>query len=235
MSIPRPELRGAVVNANGQQLVALLLDVPLPLDALQLIGDGLLQAMAQDIADADTLAAKTAQALRERGIAGDRLLAAELDIARGVLQPNELRPVPVNLEELSMHLEGDQPYEAVLNEETGALMFSDPMLTGIEVPEDEPWLPIHSLGSRPGWRDMAHFTQDFDGNPQLIKQLQRVLDGRRSFRRFKDTLHRHPAALESWYAYSDERARGRAREWMADEGLKPILHRPKRAVPLTTA
>jgi uncharacterized protein UPF0158 len=53
-----------------------------------------------------------------------------------------------------------------------------------------------------------------------------------AFRRFKDVLSRWPEELRRWFAFSDERQRGRCRAWLADEGyaVSPaprLQHRPR--------
>ena len=52
----------------------------------------------------------------------------------------------------------------------------------------------------------------------LAARLERALSGRGVFRRFKDVLAESPTELQQWYAFSDERERGRARAWLATEG-----------------
>lgn len=72
-------------------------------------------------------------------------------------------------------------------------------------------------GSRDGYGDMELFTALVDDG-DLSARLERALTGRGVFRRFKDVLAESPTDLQQWYAFSDERQRGRARAWLAAEG-----------------
>ena len=53
------------------------------------------------------------------------------------------------------------------------------------------------------------------------ERLARAISGRGAFRRFKDALASTPGELERYYAFSEERQRGRARAWLAAEGHTP--------------
>lgn len=56
-------------------------------------------------------------------------------------------------------------------------------------------------------------------NPET-GELERAIQGRGAFRRFKDELHEeHPGLLPAWHAFRDARATRRAVEWLADNSL----------------
>jgi len=55
-------------------------------------------------------------------------------------------------------------------------------------------------------------------DPGRAERLSIAIRGRGAFRRFKDELARGPGELERWYAFSEERQRGRARSWLAAAG-----------------
>ena len=74
----RSELRGAVYRSDSRAVVALVGDQLLPGDALQLIGDGLMVALARQTQGAADLADACARALRRRGWDGDDELADQL-------------------------------------------------------------------------------------------------------------------------------------------------------------
>ena len=57
-----------------------------------------------------------------------------------------------------------------------------------------------------------------------VDRLGIAISGRGAFRRFKDQLSRWPELLERWYAFSEDRQRGRARAWLAGEGYAPAPH-----------
>jgi hypothetical protein len=56
-----------------------------------------------------------------------------------------------------------------------------------------------------------------------------AIHGRGAFRRFKDTICRWPGEQERWYRFSDERRRGRARQWLSFAGYRVALKRPEAA------
>ena len=87
--------------------------------------------------------------------------------------------------------------------------------------DQERWLWVTSAGSRDGYRDMERFIGSLD-DPDASEQLDRALVGRGAFRRFKDQLARWPELSDQWYAFSEDRQRGRARAWLAAEGYAPI-------------
>jgi hypothetical protein len=100
---------------------------------------------------------------------------------------------------------------------------ADPMMVGedaaIDV-EEEPdrWLRFNRTGSRDGWRDMAAFAQR-QRDVALRERLERAIEGKGAFGRFRDLVHEEDLA-EQWYAYSTDRQMGRARELLADEGIR---------------
>jgi hypothetical protein len=57
-------------------------------------------------------------------------------------------------------------------------------------------------------------------NPGRADRLAIAIDGRGAFGRFKDTISRWPEEQERWYRFSDERCRGRARQWLTDVGYR---------------
>lgn len=218
-------LRSLVVTDDGPGLVAALNQEPWPGDSLQLIGEGLVAAVRTGVDGSAKLAATCVEALRERDWDGDQELAEALEAAVGKSPTPMLRPLPVDLEELAMILEGDPvhgggridlttgevwPQSALeYAEETGEI--------GEEDDHPDRWLWVHCEGSRSGYRDMVWFIEELD-DPDLADRLSRVISGRGAFRRFKDTLSSQPELLARWYAFSNDRQRGRARSWLAAEG-----------------
>jgi hypothetical protein len=140
--------------------------------------------------------------------------------------------VPVNLRDLSDALEGDwADTGGRVDLRTGEVWppaaleydieFGESDEDGADDAEDpDRWLYIDSQGSQPGYRDMQLFIDGLT-DPEIADRLEIAIDGRGAFRRFKDVLHRWPEIEERWYAFSDERSRGRARAWLADEGYTP--------------
>lgn len=60
-------------------------------------------------------------------------------------------------------------------------------------------------------------------------RLAQAIHGRGAFRRFKDALADSDDLLARWYGLSDDRHRGRARAWLADEGYTPTPTKPSDA------
>ena len=55
-------------------------------------------------------------------------------------------------------------------------------------------------------------------DPERADRLAVAIEGRSAFGVFKDVLGRWPGEIERWYAFSEERQRGRARAWLAGAG-----------------
>lgn len=219
-------LRGAVERGDGQAVVDLL-HTRNALDVGQWAGDGLVVALDQGLPDSWAPAVRLADDLRTRSRPGDDLLADELDAARGVIDPPDLRPVPVSLGELATYLEGDPTSDEGwrIDLDTGQWWPTDPLtLIGEDPPahweDDDAWLDVRTIGSRDGWQDMSAFIDTVD-DPDLVAQLERAIHGRGAFRRFKDVLWPHEQLRHAWFRFADDRQRGRAREWLAEHGLRP--------------
>ena len=93
----RGPLQAAAFRGDGREIVRLLKRRPWPVDTLQLIGDGLLIALGQDVEGAAPLAAECVDALQVRGWEGDEELAAMLQARSGtaptpLLLPQAHRP-----------------------------------------------------------------------------------------------------------------------------------------------
>lgn len=220
------ELRVVLAEGDSERLLDVL-DQGWPGDALQLVGDALGRgAIAGPAARGSALARRCASELRSRDWEGDVELAETLEARLGIGPVRLLRPIPVDLEELSMVLEGDPvngggridlrtgevwPAAAIeYAQDSGDLDEDDDE-------DDDRWLWVTSEGSRGGYRDMELFTALLE-DADLVARLERALVGRGVFRRFKDVLAESPTDLQRWYAFSDERQRGRARAWLAAEG-----------------
>jgi hypothetical protein len=224
-------LRSLVVRGDGAGLVAALSQEPWPGDSLQLIGEGLLAAVRGGTDGSAELALDCVSALQERRWDGDRELVEVLEAALGKGPTPLLRPLPVDLEELSMILEGD-PVQGGgrIDLATGQVWPQSALDYAEEVGEAEDedpdrWLWVDCEGSRSAYQDMVWFIEKLD-DQSLADRLARAISGRGAFRRFKDTLFDRPDLMTQWYAFSGDRQRGRARSWLAAEGYTPT--RPQR-------
>jgi hypothetical protein len=222
------ELRSLVVRGDHAGLVATLSRAPSPADSLQLIGDGLLAAVRDGTEGSADLAQECVNALGERRWAGDQELAQVLDAALGNGPTPMFRLLPVDLEELSMILEGDPVQGGGRIDLRTGEVWPQPAIEyateagEIDEDDDDPerWLWVECEGSHDGYRDMEWFIDDLD-DAQLADRLVRAISGRGAFGRFKDTLSERPELMTRWLAFSNDRQRGRARSWLATEGYLP--------------
>ncbi|RSN66050.1 hypothetical protein DMH01_06900 [Amycolatopsis sp. WAC 04182] len=78
---------------------------------------------------------------------------------------------------------------------------------------------IEPLPSSVWYQDMADFAAGLS-DERAGERLSRALSGKGAFRRFKNELHdRYPHLVPVWNAFSDNRAKLRAVEWLADNTL----------------
>lgn len=228
----RREVRGAVHRGAGADVVAHL-DPETWTHVLQLVGDGLLAALAQRVDGAEPLAAACADALRERDWTGDGELADQLDVVLGRAPTPMLRPLPVDLDDLSAALGGDEigggaridlRTGEVLPEFVIELMVEQGELDEDDEADPDRWLPVWCDASRAAYRDMEVFI-DTVADADRARRLSVAIDGKGAFRRFKDVVGRWPDELERFLALKDDRERGRARAWLADAGYRPVRPR----------
>jgi hypothetical protein len=217
------ELRGAVYR--GDPSIVDLVRGRLTDAVLQLAGDGLLDAVTHEVAGAAELATRCAAALTERGWHGDEELADQLNAAAGSSVTPLLRPVSVDLEELASLMEGDLlAGGGRIDLKTGecypdSFGYQDDDVDDDNDDQEDRWLYVQCVGSHDGYRDMELFIAALD-KPEIADRLQIAVNGKGAFRRFKDVLSRWPEEFERYYLLSNERQRGRAREWLAAEGYR---------------
>ncbi len=90
-----------------------------------------------------------------------------------------------------------------------------------EDPDDAPdrWHFVPCQGSQAAWRDMSSFVESEVEDPSARQRLGDAINGRGAFRRFGTIVREYPDLREAWFAYRDERAHERARQWLVDQGL----------------
>lgn len=219
------ELREGIAAADAGRFLAAVMGRDID-DALQQVGAGIPMALEQRRREAEPVAVSVVNRLAWRGGAGDGVLAEDLLAAlRGV--PLEGRVVPVDLDMLGTVLEGDPELSAGgwLDLHTGQVYdegAADPMMVGedaaIDVEgEPERWLRLDRAGSRNGWEDMAAFAGR-QRDEALRERLERAIEGRGAFHRFRDIVQGENLG-EQWYAFSTDRQMGRAREFLAENGI----------------
>ena len=221
----RISLRVKVPAEEGTAVVEMT-GSAVPEIGLQAFGDWVLAALEQHAEGGAEAARLMIAALRERYWDGDDVLADQFDALLGSSAMPDLRPLPVDLDELVGILEGDPMYGGGrVDLATGevwpapAVDYAREIGQEDEDESDDPdkWLWVHCEGSRDGYRDMELFIGTVR-DPGCADRLEIAISGRGAFRRFKDVLARWPGELDRWYAFSAERQRGRARAWLAGAG-----------------
>ncbi|MGV9870611.1 UPF0158 family protein [Rhodococcus koreensis] len=192
-------------------------------EVLQLVGDALIAAIDDHVDGAHQVAAECAAALRVRDWTGDDDLADQLEAAVGMSATPMLRAVAVDLEELSSLLEGDPAYGGgridLRTGDTWPTMIADEMFDDEADDDPDRWFYVPCVGSRAGYRDMELFIESV-ADPAVADRLDIAISGRGAFRRFKDVLSRWPDEVHRYWLFADERRRGRARGWLAEEGYR---------------
>jgi hypothetical protein len=137
--------------------------------ALQLIGDGLIRALTEQIEGAAELAADCVAALAERDWPGHTELSEQLQALLGTRPAPMLRPLPVDLAELAELadiLEADPTHGGgLLDLHTGQVWpqatidyahQSSDKIAGAPDQDDDPdrWLPVECEGSGEAYHDM---------------------------------------------------------------------------------
>lgn len=230
----RTAVRGATYRGDTTGIIQLLEGGGWPDELLQLVGDALLVGMTSTSQKCRELARGCVARLEARGWDGDAELAEALSARLGDGARPMLRPIPVDLEELASVLEGDPAngggrIDLKNGEVWPEMAYQDGYLEDKDDHEDEDddtrWLYVDPVGSRPGYRDMERFIDTLDDD-HLAELLTVAIGGPGAFRRFKQVLASRPEVADRWYAFSDDRTRGRARAWLANQGYTTSHGRP---------
>lgn len=203
-----------------------------PEQVLQLIGDALLATVTSGSTRAHVLASDCVARLQRRGWDGDADLADALEAGIGDGPQSLLRPVGVDLGELASVREGEPTHgggrvDLATGQVWPQTVYEDFRTDQADAEEDEDavagprWLWVEPVGSRSGYRDMEVFIATLEDD-HLAEVLTTAIRGHGAFRRFKDALAPHQEAADRWYAFSEDRVRGRARAWLAAEGYMPF-------------
>lgn len=106
-----------------------------------------------------------------------------------------------------------------------------------EEPEERGWLPIAPIESHDAYRDLEDFASCVR-DPRARQLLERAIQGRGAFRRFKDVLFDFPELRDTWFRFHDTRMERRAIEWLVEHALidrehgeRAIAQRPDPVLP----
>lgn len=107
-----------------------------------------------------------------------------------------------------------------LDKETGELWLNN---DGVDdVPddlEDNPrYLLIEAMASHDAFQIMEDFVDELADSPEA-EVLQAALNGRKPFRRFKDTLLDYPELRDRWFAFEETRLNRLAEAWCEEQGI----------------
>lgn len=198
-------------------------------DALQQLAAGAPLLLKAQTDEDQTLVATIMTRLIWRQHPGDQELADDLS-ARLRDEPLDGRAVPVELDMFVEIFEGDpsQMSGGYLDLSTGSVFpdeVTDPATMGqdaaIDVdadPERYVWFDRHD--GREGWQDMADFAAR-QTDPQLRARLEQSIHGTGAFRTFRDVVH-DTGLAEQWNIFSTDRQYGRARAFLAAEGIRAV-------------
>lgn len=226
------ELRQAIAAQDADRILGAVSGHDID-DVLQQVGAGVPLLLGTGDEQAELMAVSVINRLTWRAWVGDDVLAADLlACLRG--EPTPGRVVPVDLEMLSVEMEGDTGMSSGghLDLRTGQVYSdaaTDPMMVGEDAAidlEDEPdrWVHVDQTNSHGRWQDMAAFAER-QRDDQLRTTMRQAIEGKGAFRRFRDLIHDEDVA-ESWYAFSTDRQLGRARAFLADQGIYVGQHPP---------
>lgn len=196
-------------------------------DALQQLGSGMAMALRSRRLQAEAVALSVINRLTWRSGPGDGVLAEDL-LALLRREPPTARTAPVDLDALSMLLEGDlgessTVYIDILTGEVYSGDLTDPALVGedaaIDVDaEPDQWVWLERTGSPDAWEDMQEFALR-QRDRALRDRLTHAIEGSGAFRRFRDLVHEE-GLVAPWQLFSDDRRWGRARDALADAGIR---------------
>ena len=144
---------------------------------------------------------------------------------RGIYSGLVLELSSLDLEEIASAMadQADCEHRWLISPQTGEIAFwtADTGIDG-QTPVDLDELDLVGIDPLPSWiwyQDMADFAEAIT-DAQAGRRLQRAIQGKGAFRRFKDELHEeYPELLPAWYALRDARAQRRAVQWLADNSL----------------
>lgn len=212
MDLTVREQRRLLAGATARRDTAALQDDAVRRAAVQWPQQGgqLLLALSPDerVAAGDLMSA-VVTVLQERGWPGDEVLVEQLQGRLAGLDH-------VDLDQLASALDGAEG--GLLDLQSGMTLPLDVLEdAGLEV--DAPHtVDVPGIAAGDAWCDRLAFVDTLPEGP-VRDRLARALDGRGAFRRFSAELDKHPELIASFLAWRDERALGRARKSLHEQGL----------------
>lgn len=197
-------------------------------DALQQLADGVRMLWEHRHDEREAITASVANRLAMRDAPGDAVLRDELVSLLRETEPVG-HPVPVDLDALALvqAMDADVNAGGYVDLVTGDVYpdsAADPDEAGDDAIDVEGsadrWLWFDVADSRDGWDDMAAFAAQ---QPQagLRERLQHAIEGKGAFRRFRDLVSDENLGRR-WETFATDRAYGRCRALLADEGVRVI-------------
>jgi hypothetical protein len=148
------------------------------------------------------------------------------DAEKGGPEGLPVRDVPIDWEALEDAFENNAPeVHSYLHAGTGEVLrvvdgIADPEMHS-RIASDPTYMRIEPVSSREQYRWMERFIPMVD-NPELRERLERAIDGKGAFRRFKDVLMSYATERERWFAFRSERLRVFMEAWLGAHALRPV-------------
>lgn len=142
------------------------------------------------------------------------------------------RPLAIDLDELAWALTWRDDLMGSshwLNLDTGEVVFVGDPSDVDELPEDprdnDRYVLIEAIESSESFHIMEDFIEQLTDRA-LAQTLERALQQRKPFRRFKDELAGHPAQRQAWFDFERIALERIARRWCAGFGIDPQWTKP---------
>ncbi len=87
--------------------------------------------------------------------------------------------------------------------------------------EKDRYVRIPERMTKKGYEAMKEFIDQLE-DPELKQEFIVLLDGRGSFRKFKDALDPHPKLKKQWYGFNARVAKEEMKEWLRSLSIKGI-------------
>lgn len=140
--------------------------------------------------------------------------------------PQQWRDVPIDWEALEDAFENNAPeVHSYLHVPTGDVLrivdgVADPQMHA-RIAADTNYLRVEPVSSREQYRWMERYIPMVE-DKELQHGLNKAIDGKGAFRRFKDVLMSHGPERERWFAFRSERLRIFMEAWLNAHALNPV-------------